>query len=83
VIVVDASVLVAAWGRQAVEDLESLPIVRYPHGPLLQRAWDVRRNVTAYDAMYIALAEALDVPLWTRDNRLAAAPGHAAVVEVV
>jgi predicted nucleic acid-binding protein len=49
------------------------PIRRYPHTFLLARAWDLRRNFTAYDAVYVALAEALDAPLLTRDQRLAAA----------
>ncbi len=70
-------------GYQAVEDLADLPVERYPHGPLLLRTWELRQNVTAYDAVYIALAEALDAPLLTRDARLAAAPGHEARIELV
>ena len=49
----------------------------------LPRVWELRHNLTAYDAVYVALAEALDAPLLTRDQRLAAAPGHHAVVELV
>jgi predicted nucleic acid-binding protein len=49
----------------------------------LGRIWELRGNLTAYDAAYVALAEALEAPLVTRDERLAAAPGHRAVVEVV
>lgn len=69
--------------RAALVDLADLPLSRYPHDPLLPRIWDLRRNLTAYDAAYVALAEALEAPLVTRDRRLAAAPGHAARVELV
>ncbi|MGD2115220.1 MAG: type II toxin-antitoxin system VapC family toxin [Acidobacteriota bacterium] len=58
-------------GRQALDDLEDLGVERYPHGPLLPRVWELRGNVTAYDATYLALAEALDAPLLTCDGRLA------------
>ena len=67
-------------------DLDSdrdLPILRYPHEPLVFRVWDLRHNLTAYDAAYIALAEALDAPLLTRDARLAGAPEHGARIELV
>jgi predicted nucleic acid-binding protein len=73
----------AARGAEVIADLGALPIRRYPHEHLLHRIWELRDNVTAYDAAYIALAEALDMPLLTRDRRLAAAPGHSARVEVV
>ena len=49
----------------------------------MQRIWDLRANPSAYDAVYVALAETLDAPLLTRDRRLANAPGHAARIEVV
>jgi predicted nucleic acid-binding protein len=49
----------------------------------LPRIWDLRNNLTAYDAAYVALAEALDMPLLTRDRRLASAPGHRAQIELV
>jgi predicted nucleic acid-binding protein len=68
----------AARGRT---DFADLAIVRYPHTPLLDRMWELRENLTAYDAAYVALSEALDAPLVTADARLAAAPGHHAVVE--
>jgi predicted nucleic acid-binding protein len=70
-------------GHAALIDLSDFPLRRYPHGFLLPRVWELRRNLTAYDAVYIALAEALDAPLLTRDRRLATAPGHRALVEVV
>ena len=70
-------------GRAALGDLADLPLHRYPHDFLLQRIWDLRNNFTAYDAVYVALAEALDSPLLTRDPRLAAAAGHHARIEFV
>ncbi|MBV8751754.1 MAG: type II toxin-antitoxin system VapC family toxin [Hyphomicrobiales bacterium] len=73
----------AERGRMALADLADFPLSRYPHEFLLPRIWDLRRNLTAYDAVYVALAETLDAPLLTRDRRLAAAPGHRAHVEVV
>jgi predicted nucleic acid-binding protein len=70
-------------GRMALIDLADLPLRRYPHDFLLPRIWSLRNNLTAYDAAYVALAEALDAPLLTRDQRLAAAAGHRAQVELV
>jgi predicted nucleic acid-binding protein len=70
-------------GRTALADLADLPLRRYPHDFLLPRIWDLRSNLTAYDAAYVALAEALDSPLLTRDRRLAGAPGHHAQIELV
>lgn len=63
-------------------DFVALTIIRYPHVSLADRMWELRHNVTAYDAAFLALAEALDAPLVTCDGRLARAPGHAASVEV-
>ncbi|MDX2057876.1 MAG: type II toxin-antitoxin system VapC family toxin [Gemmatimonadales bacterium] len=71
-----------ARGRAAVDLLRAMPIVRHGHAALTARAWALRTNLTAYDAVYIALAEILDATLLTRDERLAAAPGHRARVEV-
>ena len=70
-------------GRLALADLADLPVQRYPHDLLLPRVWELRNNLTAYDAVYVALAEALDAPLLTRDRRLAAAAGRYARVELV
>jgi len=70
-------------GLQALEDLADWPLTRYPHDLLLPRMWELRHNVTAYDAAYIALAEALAAPLLTRDARLASAAGHHAQIELV
>ena len=60
-------------GRAALADYADFPIRRYPHDFLLPRIWDFRDNLTAYDATYVALAEALDATLLTRDRKLAVA----------
>lgn len=57
-------------------------MTRYPHASLLGRIWELRENVTAYGAAYVALAEALDAPLITMDERLTRAPGNYANVEL-
>jgi predicted nucleic acid-binding protein len=58
-------------GAEALTDLTDFPIARYPHFVLLSRIWQMRNDVTAYDAAYLALAEALDARLVTRDRALA------------
>jgi predicted nucleic acid-binding protein len=67
----------------ALEDLRALDLQRHSHEPLLGRVWTLRQNLTAYDAVYVALAEALDTRLLTCDGRLARAPGMARRVELV
>ena len=62
-------------GAAALADLADLPLRRYPHDFLLPRVWELRNALTAYDAVYVALAEALDASLLTRDRRLAGAAG--------
>jgi predicted nucleic acid-binding protein len=69
--------------RQALLAFVQMPLERHPHWPFLDRIWELRRNLTAYDAAYVALAEALDAPLLTCDRALASAPGHRAVVELI
>jgi predicted nucleic acid-binding protein len=69
--------------RQAIEDLEAWPGERFGHRPLLSRAWELRDTVRGWDAMYVALAEALDAVLVTTDRRLATAAGPACRVETV
>ncbi len=69
-------------GREALTDLSEFPVHRYAHDLLLPRIWQLRLNVTAYDAVYLALAEVLPAPLVTCDRRLSSAPGHSAKVEV-
>ena len=63
--------------------LANLPIRRYAHGWLLPRAFELRDNVTVYDGLYLALAEALDAPLLTTDGALANVPGCHARVEIL
>ena len=66
-----AGALTDERGDQALEDLGDLPLERYPHNLFLDRIWELRHNLTAYDAAYVALAEALAAPLVTRDAALA------------
>lgn len=73
----------AARAAEALEDLVDLDIHRHPHLDLLDRAWRLRDNVTAYDAMYVALAEALDAPVVTCDGPLSRTAGHRARIEAV
>jgi predicted nucleic acid-binding protein len=88
--------VLAAWRRlvqrgllpltraaSAVVHLAELPVQRASHTALLDRCWQLRDTVTAYDAAYVALAEALDVPLLTADGRLARASGPRCAVELV
>ena len=67
----------------AIEDLVDFDILRHAHIDFLARAWALRENLTAYDAVYVALAEALDAPVVTCNGPLGAAPGHTARIEVV
>lgn len=67
--------------RLILRDLADLDMTRYPHVGLLERVWELRANLTAADAAYVALAEALDAPLVTTDATLARAPGHRARIE--
>jgi predicted nucleic acid-binding protein len=69
--------------EEAVRDFQDLPLTLYPHALLLSRVWELRANLTAYDAAYVALAELLEAPLVTRDQRLANAPGHMARIEIL
>ena len=78
-----AGSITASRGGEALEDLLALPLTRYPHEILLDRVWELRVNLTAYDAVYVALAELLDAGLVTCDRRIAAAPGHRAAVDVI
>lgn len=68
--------------RLALNRLSTMRVARYPHTALLSRVWELRDNVTVYDAAYIALSETLEAPLVTTDARLARAPGIRATVEV-
>lgn len=73
----------ATAADQAVEDLRDWPGQRFGHGGLLARAWELRSRVRGWDAMYVALAEALQAPLLTTDRRLGRVPGLRCVVEVM
>jgi predicted nucleic acid-binding protein len=70
-------------GFQALDDFRALHIERTSHVNLLPRIWELRGSLTAYDAAYVALAEAMDSPLLTCDAKLLRAHGHHATVEVV
>lgn len=80
---VTTAALKATEADIAVRGLSDLPIVVYPTAPLLARAWELRDNLTPYDACYVALAEALDCPLVTADARLSRAPSLACEVELI
>ena len=67
----------------AVADLLALPLQRIPHRQLLTRCWELRENLTTYDAAYVALAELLDVVLVTGDKRLSRSPGLRCRVQVI
>jgi predicted nucleic acid-binding protein len=72
-----------ARGATALTLLGQFPLARHAHAPLAARVWALRANLTAYDAVYVALAEGLGATLLTRDASLARAPGVQAQVEVV
>ena len=78
-----AGVLDATAAAQAVDDLRQWPGERYGHQALLDRAWQLRRSVRSWDAIYVALAEALNATLLTRDGRLAATRGPTCTIETV
>lgn len=78
-----AELLDARRAGLALQDLLSLPVTRYPHLPFAPRVWELRNNLTPYDAAYVALAESLGCVLVTVDARLAQAPGIRCGVEIV
>ena len=73
----------AAAAAVAIDDLHALDVQRHAHEPLLDRVWALRQNLSVYDAVYLALAEVLDVKLLTCDGRLARAPGASRRVQLV
>jgi predicted nucleic acid-binding protein len=77
-----AGILDARRARLALEDLVALPARRAPHRPLLPRCWELRDNLTIYDAAYVALAEAMNTILLTGDQKLARAPGPQCPIEI-
>jgi predicted nucleic acid-binding protein len=66
----------------ARSDFAEMALIRYPHQPLNDRVWELRHNLTAYDATCVALAETLAAPLITCDARIASASGHGAYIEL-
>lgn len=75
--------LKAGDGRGCLDVWSRLGLIRYAAGPLLERVWDLRAGISAYDAMYVALAESLDCPLVTADARLSRAPALRCAVTVL
>jgi len=78
-----AKTMTARRFAAAVNDLGALPADRYPVLPFMPRAYELRANVSAYDATYVALAEQLDCALVTADRRLASAPGPRCSITVI
>jgi predicted nucleic acid-binding protein len=76
------AVISARRAEEAIQDLADLRVTRYPHFVFLSRIWQLRNNLSAYDAAYVALAENLGATLVTRDARLASTSGRAVAVEV-
>jgi predicted nucleic acid-binding protein len=72
-----------ARAQQALDDHAALGVDRHAHQDLLPRIWQLRESISAYDAAYVALAEALEVPLLTCDTKLARSHGHRATMELV
>lgn len=75
--------LAASRAQETLQDLRDLRLRRYPHLPFLRRVWQLRGNLSAYDALYVLLAEALNAILIRCDGKLASAPGHRARIEVI
>jgi predicted nucleic acid-binding protein len=78
-----AKELSARRAEQALDDYSQLVIERHAHRDLIQRAWQLKDSLTAYDAVYVALAEALDAVLLTCDGRMARSHGHRARIQLV
>jgi predicted nucleic acid-binding protein len=68
--------------RIALNRLSNMRLTRHPHTPSIERIWELKNNITAYDAAYIALSETLDAPLITTDGRLARSSRHRASIEL-
>jgi len=80
---VGAGTLTADDGARCVTTWSRIGVIRYAAGPLLERIWELRQTISAYDAMYVALAEQLDCALVTADARLSGAPGLRCAVTVL
>ena len=68
--------------NDARADFVDLAVVRYPHHPFIDRMWELRHSLLAYDSAFVALSEGLGVPLITCDSRLEGSAGHAAEIEL-
>jgi predicted nucleic acid-binding protein len=71
------------WARAALDLSVAFPMTRYLHEPLVRRVWELKENATAYDAAYVALAEALRAPLVTCDARLARLPATNVTIDLI
>ena len=80
---VASDVISVGRAEEALDDLLDLSLIRHPHLPWLTRVWELRHNLTAYDAAYVALAESLDAPLLTCDRKFTRATNHRAKIELV
>jgi predicted nucleic acid-binding protein len=80
---IGAGTLTADDGARCVNTWSGIGLIRYAAGPLLERIWELRQTISAYDAMYVALAEQLDCALVTADDRLSGAPGLRCAVTVL
>lgn len=74
--------ITAERAQDARADFADTSLLRYPHEPLSDRIWELRHNLSAYDAAFVALAETLEVPLITCDGRLASSSAHNAQIEL-
>jgi len=80
---VRAEVISEAHAASSLRELALMPLARSPHAPLVGRIWELRDNLSAYDAAYVALAERVEGSLVTADSRLAAAPGIRCEIELL
>jgi predicted nucleic acid-binding protein len=73
----------SARGTEALQDLADMSLIRHHHTSFLPRVWQLRENLTAYDAVYVALAELLEARLLTCDGRMTRAGNHRARIELI
>ena len=78
-----SSELTADRAAEAIEDFQSIRIFRYPHRIFVDRIWELRNDMTAYDAAYVAVAETIGASLMTTDKRLASTSHHSATIEFI
>jgi len=80
---VRSQTLTALRAEENIADLLDLEINRFPQMLVLHRVWELRDSLSAYDALYVCIAETLEAPLITCDRKMASAHGHSAQVEVL